>query len=216
MIVLKYQKLGGMKFVSHIDVLRNMELIVRRAEIPVKFSEGFNPHPLLFFSPPSVLGIGSVSEYISINTELSPNEALLRFNASVTDDLKAVKAFYVEKEPKLQGKIVAADYVLDTSYEGINIKPMSKYIATFLVKGETVTDDIGNKIFDVFNSSGKLGLRLASGNNNLRPDRVIGQINCDFQRDLSLTDVLKTKQYILFEDEYLDVDVALENKIIGF
>lgn len=216
MIVLKYKKLGGMRFVSHIEVLRNMELIVRRAGIPVKFSEGFNPHPLLFFSPPSVLGIGSVAEYISINTDMDKEEALTRFNLNVTEDMRAEKAFYVEKEPKLQGKIVASEYIIDTPVEGIEIKPLSPYFATFEVKGQSVTEDIGDKIFDVFQRDGKLGLTLASGNYNLRPDRIIGQLNYDFLREIALTDVLKTKQFIKSEIGFMEVDYALENGLLGF
>ena len=52
MIVLRYTRLGTRRFLSHIDVLRDFGRIVRRADIPVGYSGGFNPHALLFFSPP--------------------------------------------------------------------------------------------------------------------------------------------------------------------
>ena len=53
MIVLRYSRLGTRRFISHIDVLREFGRIVRRADIPVGYSGGFNPHALLFFAPPT-------------------------------------------------------------------------------------------------------------------------------------------------------------------
>ena len=50
MIVLKYQKCEEARFISHIDLLRHISRILLRAEIPVKRSNGFNPHALVFFS----------------------------------------------------------------------------------------------------------------------------------------------------------------------
>lgn len=56
MIVLRYSRSGAARFVSHIDVLRQFSRIMRRAGVPVAYSNGFNPHALLFFSPPTPVG----------------------------------------------------------------------------------------------------------------------------------------------------------------
>ncbi|MBQ5742660.1 MAG: DUF2344 domain-containing protein, partial [Clostridia bacterium] len=42
---------------SHLDLMRCMTRALSRAEIPVKFTEGFNPHPYLVFAAPLALGI---------------------------------------------------------------------------------------------------------------------------------------------------------------
>lgn len=212
MIVLKYRKVGTSKFISHVDLLKHMSRIIRRAEIPVKYSQGFNPHALIFFSSPSVLGVGSVAEYVSIDTDMTADEVLSRYNSSVPDTLKAERAFVFDKNPNIQGLNVCADYVFDTPYfapdfsDGLNITYMKKDVET--------TEDISKKIYGAFDADGKLGLKLASGNVNLRPDRLVPALNEKFGLDVKITDVVKTKQYVLVGGKEYDVDTYLENKIL--
>ena len=97
MIVLRYSRLGTRKYLSHIDVLRDFGRIVRRADIPVAYSEGFNPHALLFFSPPTPVGVSSEAEYVGIGTAASSEETLARFNAAVTEEMRASEAFLTAK-----------------------------------------------------------------------------------------------------------------------
>ena len=40
-----YAKTEEGRFLSHLDLARTMERVLRRAEVPLAFSEGFNPHP---------------------------------------------------------------------------------------------------------------------------------------------------------------------------
>ena len=91
MITLKYRKSGNAVFISHIDTLRGMVRAIRRAEINMAYSKGFNPHMLLFFSPPLALGVNSEAEYVTADCTgmtaeefkaemLSLNEELLKLN----------------------------------------------------------------------------------------------------------------------------------------
>lgn len=212
MIVLKYRKVGASRFISHIDLLKHMSRIIRRAEIPVKFSQGFNPHALLFFSSPSVLGVGSTAEYMAIDVDMSAEEVLERYNASVPETLRAERAFEFPKNPNIQGLNVAADYVFNAPYfapdfsDGLTI--------TYLKKDVETTEDVSSKIFGAFDADGKLGLKLASGNINLRPDRLVPALNEKFGLDMNITDVVKIRQYVSVGGKEYDVDFYLENKIL--
>ena len=44
-IRIKFAKTGVMKFVGHLDVMRYFQKAIRRAELPIAYSEGFSPHP---------------------------------------------------------------------------------------------------------------------------------------------------------------------------
>ena len=44
-----FRKTGRVKYVSHLDIMRCMTRAVRRAQIPLWYTEGFNPHPYLNF-----------------------------------------------------------------------------------------------------------------------------------------------------------------------
>lgn len=46
-IRIKFAKTGVMKFVGHLDVMRYFQKAIRRAELPIAYSEGFSPHMLL-------------------------------------------------------------------------------------------------------------------------------------------------------------------------
>ena len=43
---LKFSKNGPIKFIGHLDVMRYFQKAIRRAEIDIKYSEGFSPHPV--------------------------------------------------------------------------------------------------------------------------------------------------------------------------
>ncbi len=65
-IVIKYTKKGKIRYISHLDTLRVLQRAVRRAKLPIKFSEGFNPHAKISIAYPLSLGLESEGEYAEI------------------------------------------------------------------------------------------------------------------------------------------------------
>ena len=206
MITLKYEKKDEARFISHIDLLRHVSRILLRAGIPVRRSNGFNPHALVFFSPPLCLGATSLAEYLVIDTPMPAQEVLTRFNASAQKGLRAVEAFEWEKNPNLQARIEAADYIYPYAYRDIDFSHMS---VEYVKKGETVKEDVAGKVFGAFSTDGKLCVRLATGGNNLRPDRLLGAFAEIYGEGASVTDVVKTAQYVRVDGEFVDVDKIL-------
>ncbi|MBD5092379.1 MAG: DUF2344 domain-containing protein [Clostridiales bacterium] len=207
MLVLKYSKLSDACFISHIDLLRHVSRILRRADIPVKYSQGFNPHALVFFSPPLAVGVSSEAEYLAIDSDMQGCELLARYNGAVSHTLKASNVFECAKNPNLQGVIVAADYVFDTPYADIDLT--KGFEIEYEKKGKTVREDVSNKIFGAFNVDGKLMLRLAAGNTSLRPDRILNELNLRLGVSLAAADVCKIAQYVQLGDRLVDVDEFL-------
>ncbi|MEP0827436.1 MAG: TIGR03960 family B12-binding radical SAM protein [bacterium] len=60
---------GLARFLSHLDNIRVFERAIRRAGLPVEYSQGFNPHMKLSFGPPLPLGFSSEAEYFDISLE---------------------------------------------------------------------------------------------------------------------------------------------------
>ncbi|MDE5601150.1 MAG: TIGR03936 family radical SAM-associated protein [Clostridia bacterium] len=207
MLVLKYSKLSDACFISHIDWLRHVSRILRRADIPVKYSQGFNPHALVFFSPPLAVGVSSVAEYLSIDADMQGDELLARYNAAVPSTLKASEVFMCAKNPNLQGVTVAADYVFDTPYKDIDLT--NGFEIEYQKKGKTVRENVADKIFGAFNVDGKLMLRLAAGNTSLRPDRILQELNNRLGTCLTAADVCKTAQYVSADGRLISVDELL-------
>lgn len=203
MTVLKYEKRDEARFISHIDLLRHVSRILRRADIPVRRSNGFNPHALVFFSPPLCLGATSRAEYLTVDTPMPADEVLRRFNASAQKGLIAIAAYECEVNPNLQARVVAADYVYPYDFGDIDF---SGTVAEYVKKGEIVREDVTSKILGTCDEGGKLCVRLATGSVNLRPDRLLGALERIYGCKGSVTDVTKTRQYVLVDGKYADAD----------
>ena len=90
MIRFEFEKKGTAIYMSHLDLMRCMTRALTRAEIPVKFTEGFNPHPYLVFAAPLALGISGEKEYfeIKITEEMPLEEMKDRLNRTLPAGLK--------------------------------------------------------------------------------------------------------------------------------
>ncbi len=63
-IRVKFSKAGELVYISHLDLVRTMTRAIKRAKIPVKYTEGYNPIPKLIFATPLSVGCSSVCEFL--------------------------------------------------------------------------------------------------------------------------------------------------------
>ncbi len=94
-IRLEFYKKGRMKYISHLDLIRTMTGALGRAEIPVYYSEGFNPHPKMVFALPLSVGCESVCEYLDIKLlkAMDENDLLSSLNEQFPDDMQFTRAY---------------------------------------------------------------------------------------------------------------------------
>ena len=98
-----------MKFVSHLDITRFMIRMLRKAEIPVWYTEGFNKHPYINFALPLSLGFESNKEIMDfkVTEDISAEEIFNRLNSVFPSGIELIKV----TEPKLKPKeIKYAEY----------------------------------------------------------------------------------------------------------
>lgn len=83
-------KQGRIKYVSHLDMFRLMQRAVRRAEIPLWYTEGFNPHPYISFLLALSLGTEGLREPVDIRIvdDMTPDEIKNRLNGAMPEGLK--------------------------------------------------------------------------------------------------------------------------------
>ena len=65
-IRIKFQKQGTVRFIGHLDVMRYFQKVMRRAEVDIRYSEGFSPHQIMSFASPLSVGLISHAEYLSL------------------------------------------------------------------------------------------------------------------------------------------------------
>ena len=87
-----FKKSGLAVYISHLDMNRCMTRAVRRAEIPLWYTEGFNPHPYMTFLMPLPLGQAGLREPLDIRIEedMPFEEIKSRLNSVMPEGIEIV------------------------------------------------------------------------------------------------------------------------------
>lgn len=108
---IKYRKVGAIRFVSHRDVMRILRRAMAAGEVPVCFSQGFNPHPRFSFGPSLRTGWESEGEYLDASLEEATTTLADRCRAQLPEGLEIVETAVVDPSvPKLSTDVCAAAY----------------------------------------------------------------------------------------------------------
>lgn len=111
---IKFAKEGAMKYIGHLDIMRYFQKAIRRAELPIAYSEGFSPHMILSFAAPLGVGITSCGEYfdMELTAELPTEEIRNRLDREMVEGMKVLSARRVPegKAGKAMSLVAAADY----------------------------------------------------------------------------------------------------------
>ncbi|MEJ2543689.1 MAG: TIGR03960 family B12-binding radical SAM protein [Calditrichaceae bacterium] len=135
-----YSKIGYGRYISHLDLIRLFERTCRRAKIPVKYSEGFNPHPKFSFAPPLTLGFSSESEYMDIEIDDNFNGDIKKlFNKHLPEGIRINDVRdIVPPIESLDHAIQFAEYEVVLSDGPINHSDFEKELNTFLKREEII------------------------------------------------------------------------------
>lgn len=173
-----------MRFVSHLDMTRFMTRMLRRAELPVWYTEGFHPHLYLTFALP--LSLGFESEYEAMDFRLEddtyPIEGICEIlNSVFPPDICAFKAAEPISKP---GKIAAAKFIISFKDGGALAEQLREFLKRKEIlctkktkRGNEKQIDIAPKISDYsINVNGNTALLLtlpAGGEDNVNPELLL-------------------------------------------
>lgn len=110
-----FKKSGLAIYISHLDMNRCMTRAVRRAEIPLWYTEGFNPHPYMTFLMPLPLGQTGEKEPLDIRIEddMPFGEIKSRLNAVMPEGIEIVDVCEPVNKPN---EIAAAEYNIEVGF----------------------------------------------------------------------------------------------------
>jgi len=107
---LSYQKVGRAAFTSHLDMLRLLPRLFRRLELPLYYSLGFNPKPVMTFGPALSLGIASLGEYVDIklceDTPLDLQALPAQLTEASIDGIRFTHAVALQADDAKLGKLI--------------------------------------------------------------------------------------------------------------
>lgn len=113
-----FEKKPRLRHIGHLDLMRAMQRALRRSGLPLRYSQGFNPHILLTFAAPLSVGMPGKREIMEVPLEgqVSAEEFMARLSAALPPDLPLVSARPVEdSHPAPMALLTAAMYEADLS-----------------------------------------------------------------------------------------------------
>jgi len=107
---IKFQKKGLSKYLSHLEFQNVLLRSLSRADIPVAYSKGFHPHPLISFSIPLPVGYEGLEEYfdIQLESEMNTEDFCQRVNEELPLGIKFLNAYKLQPEEKSLTKIISS------------------------------------------------------------------------------------------------------------
>jgi len=140
---LSFEKLGPSVLLGHLDFMRELGRVIRRAGLRTVYSQGFNPKPRFTFGPALALGVASLDEKIDVDLIDPPADTvavLERLNAASRSGLRFTAAEALARSvPSLGAAVVGARYILVFA-EAARHTPLEldAKIAAFLQREKTV------------------------------------------------------------------------------
>jgi radical SAM-linked protein len=109
---LRFEKSGDLRLLSHLDLMRSVERLTRRAQLPLKFTEGFHPVPRIVYALSLPLGVAGLNEVmeIELTESLEANVLMERMAAQAPNGLQFKNAYAIES--KTSGVVRRAIYKL--------------------------------------------------------------------------------------------------------
>lgn len=207
---MSFEKKGMAKFISHLDTVRCITRAMKRACVPVWFTEGFNPHAFLTFAMPLSLGFESLCETVDFRLmeEIDLNELAERLNKALPVDITVKEIYVYETSPNdirwAEYKIIfnnpddlllaQAEKIL--SADEIIVLKKAKKGRNKVEKEVNIKEHI--KSFELTEDNGKLVLNtvLSSGTSiNINPMLLIGALVKGTETDEQDVDIIKVQSY---------------------
>ena len=114
-MLVRFGKNARLRFISHLDLQRFLHMALNRTGLPIQYSQGFNPHPVMAFG--SALALGWTSEYEILDVKLSAPmgrrrcEEAMRF--ALPEELPVLEVKLVDdRRPSIMSQVYASDYIV--------------------------------------------------------------------------------------------------------
>ena len=185
----RFVKVGRMRYLGHLDLTRLLLRGLRRAGLPLVYSQGFNPKPRVGFSPALAVGVASEGEYLDFETHErhESGDLLQRINRTLPAGVRFDALREIRSDLSALGEAVrAAKYRVNA---GEN-RDLDRILAEFAERGavhvERVRKNGGVRSFNLQDelleleqidaTSFRLVLALHGGTASVRPDELLNQI----------------------------------------
>lgn len=217
----QFAKLDEAKYISHLDLMRALSRTFRRAEIPIGFSQGYNPHHLISMGGALAVGLTSTAEYMDLDFSeaITPEEFLQATRSQMPPGLELIKAEEISTSVNsLMAQINIAVYLVKVKTslekEGIEqvlreFKSQKEILVTRVRKKKVREVDLKPLVHEVkllyIEDEPFLQIRVQTGSKgNARPEEVMEVLaRYDGIEEVPLTWMHRQGLYVETEDKPL-------------
>jgi radical SAM-linked protein len=145
-----FSKQGALRYTGHLDLHRLWERAMRRADLPLSYSQGFHPQPKISIAAALPLGFSSRGEVLDVrfNEEIPTEEIAARLKDSLPPDIQIIHVEIVgEREPALQTQVLSAAYDVHLT-EPVDGSELKRKVEELLAS-ESLPRERRNKFYDL-------------------------------------------------------------------
>jgi radical SAM-linked protein len=102
----EFQKVGELRYLSHLELMRVLHRALRRASLPLAYTQGFNPQPKISVAQALAVGVEGLREQgeVEFTSRVEPDDLLARWNRQLPPGLKILRTW----EAPLHGPSLSA------------------------------------------------------------------------------------------------------------
>lgn len=203
-----FEKKGPSKYMSHLDLMRCMTRTIRRAGVPIWYTEGFNPHPFMTFAMPLSLGTSGMCETMDVRLtdDMSFEEVKSRLNDALCEGIEVTKVDYQHEKATA---IVSAVYRISLAVDGMASEELCCKLRDYLSQNEIIAQkknkkkqfvDIDIKPHILEFSVGtdgenvSLSIRLPAGTGlNINPNIILKSFGESISSEFDVCDIVRER-----------------------
>ncbi|MGE5850701.1 MAG: TIGR03960 family B12-binding radical SAM protein [Candidatus Methylomirabilota bacterium] len=102
----EFHKVGDLRYLSHLELMRALQRALRRASLPLAYTQGFNPQPKVSVAQALAVGVEGLRELgeVEFTSRVEPDDLLARWNSQLPPELKILRSW----EAPLHGPSLSA------------------------------------------------------------------------------------------------------------
>lgn len=142
-----YEVKDRMRFLSNLEMRDMFERAMRRANVPLKYSQGYNPHPSISICAPLKVGVSSFYELVDVElTEKFNADQLLKTQREILPQgINLIDFKFLEKTKSLMALVKASTYVAKIPMSGVSYDTMDKKLEKFMLQDKITYEKMSKK-----------------------------------------------------------------------
>ena len=214
---LTYEKRDEVKYIGHLDTMRTFTRCIKRTNLPVKFSEGFNPRVQLSFALPLGVGVTSECEFVDLelkdDVSIDIDEIKKELNKVLPEGFRITKVDIISKSKSLMSLVREAIYEITIILEDESAENVVNELNDIFSKDELLVEkqsknkkieqvNLKGLIIDVKNEVVNYSVVrttvhcVAGSEKNLNPNLLVEFINNSLWKEMNDYEIHRKKLII--------------------